>query len=50
MEKQKISDVEMDDLVDTKVCVKYGGEKPGEQLEVGALFKEIVSEYTHYKI
>ena len=25
-----MSDVEMDDLVDTKVCVKCGGEKIGD--------------------
>ena len=31
----------MDDLVDTKVCIKCGGEKTGEQLDqVGALWKE----------
>ena len=31
----------MDDLVDTKVCVKYDGEKTGEELDqVGFLSKE----------
>ena len=36
-----MSDVEINDLVDTKVCIKCGGEKTGEQLDqVGALWKE----------
>ena len=35
-----MSDVEIDDLVDTKVCVKCG-EKTGKRLDqVGALWKE----------
>ena len=43
----KMSDVEMDDLVDTKVCFKCGVEKTGEQLDqVGALWKEI-SRHVH---
>ena len=41
----------MDDLVDTKVYVKCGGEKTGERMDqVGALWKEIVGKYTHYKL
>ena len=36
-----MSDVEMDDLVDLKVCVKCGGEKTSEWLDqVGILWKE----------
>ena len=36
-----MSDVEMDDLVDLKVCVKCGGEKSSEWLDqVGILWKE----------
>ena len=35
-----MSNVEMDDLVDTKVCFKCGGEKTGERLDqVGTLWK-----------
>ena len=44
IENIKTSDVEMDDLVDTKVCVKYdvtNSEKTGEQLDqVGFLWKK----------
>ena len=36
-----MSDVEMDELVDTKVCDKCRGEKTGEWLDqAGALWKE----------
>ena len=36
-----MSDAEIDDLGDTKVCVKYGAEKTGERLDqVGTLWKE----------
>ena len=46
-----MSDVEMDDLVDTKDCVTCGSEKTGERLDqLGALWKEIVGKYTHYKL
>ena len=36
-----MSDGKMGDLVDTKVCVKCGGEKTSKRLDrVGALWKE----------
>ena len=36
-----MSDVEMDDLMDLKVCVKRGGEKTSEWMDqVGILWKE----------
>ena len=38
-----MSDVEMDGLVDTRVCVKCSGEKTGEWLEQ-------VDKYTYYKL